>query len=73
MTNLFLTIICVVSTIFLVLVLLSGARRVGCPNCKWEGSYRAWKKDGKCPFCGSTDPPRELVKGEKKNEPEEEK
>ena len=70
MTNLFLTIICVVSSFFLVLVLLSGARRVGCPNCKWEGSYRAWKKDGRCPFCGSTNLPRELGKRKKGQEKE---
>ncbi len=66
MSNLALTVVCVVSIVLLLLVLLSGARRVGCRHCKWEGSYKAWKKEGKCPFCGSTDPPRELGKGERR-------
>jgi len=61
-TNLTLTIICAVSVVLLFLVLFAGARRVGCRHCKWEGSYRSWKKEGMCPLCGSTDPPRELGK-----------
>ncbi len=60
MSYLLLIIVFVVSTILLLLVLLSGARKVGCPKCRWEGSYRAWKKEGRCPLCGTTDPPREL-------------